>query len=170
MGAFHRTTCDCCVCPMQCVMKQLEDRGPIIISTTVSQEFNLIKSVENFIADTLDGEIPEFFPVCKVTAVGSNALDITTDLKPLRRDIKGKCNCCEDPTTNELVSLGIGTEVSVEFVTQTPGDRFRVPLTGNILSFGEGIVILDNVSDGEGDELPNFAISTCQITNIQKTS
>ncbi|MFS1512548.1 hypothetical protein VQL36_08945 [Chengkuizengella sp. SCS-71B] len=168
MGHFDETICDCCICPMQCVMKQLVDRGPIIISTPVSQELNLITSVENFIAETLDGEIPAFFAVCNVTAVGSSAIDSNTDLKPVRKDVKGECNCCEDPATNQLVSLGIGTEVEVEFITQTNGDEFQIPLTGNILSIGEGIVILDNVIDSEGDPIPNLAISTCKITRIQE--
>ncbi|MDP5275056.1 hypothetical protein [Chengkuizengella axinellae] len=38
MGVFDKTICDCCVCPMQCVMQQLVNRGPVVICTPVSQE------------------------------------------------------------------------------------------------------------------------------------
>ncbi|MDP5275058.1 hypothetical protein [Chengkuizengella axinellae] len=162
MGVFDRTICDCCVCPMQCVMQQLVVNQPdVTISTPVSQVVATINSVENFIADTSVG----FFAVCNVTSVSSDVLGGSTTLKPLKKDVKGECKCCEDPATNELVSLGMGALVEIEFVTQVPGDEFDIPLIGNIANIGEGIVILENVTDGNGFTL-NTAISTCQITRI----
>ncbi|NBI28328.1 hypothetical protein [Chengkuizengella marina] len=167
MGVIDRTICDCCVCPMQCVMKQLitnQDPEAPIIFTPVSQTRVFINSVDNFIADTNMG----FFPVCNVTAVSTILLSSSTLLKPVRNDVKGECKCCEDPATKQLTSLGIGAEVTIEFISG-PG-FFAIPLTGNILKVGEGIVILKNVVDSAGAQVNNIAISTCQITNINPSS
>ncbi|NDI33556.1 hypothetical protein [Chengkuizengella sediminis] len=152
MGHFDRTTCDCCVCPMQCVMQQLVGQTDVAITTPVGDEFNVtINSVDNFIADTSAG----LYAICNVTAVASDALGIDTKLKPVRQDKKGECSCCEDPATNELIKL-INQEVGIEFITNSS----LVMIPGTVLKVGEGIVISELVSSEK------IAISTCQVTRI----
>ncbi|NDI35785.1 hypothetical protein [Chengkuizengella sediminis] len=152
MGQFDRTICDCCVCPMQCVMQQLVGQTDVQIITPVSNEFNItILSVDNFIADTSAG----FYAICNVTAVRSDTLGIDTTLKPVRLDVKGECSCCEDPATNEFIKL-INQEVGIEFISFGSGIS-----QGTVLNVGEGIVISD---DGGGGG--SIAISTCQVTKI----
>ncbi|MFS1512552.1 hypothetical protein VQL36_08965 [Chengkuizengella sp. SCS-71B] len=164
MGQFDRTICDCCVCPMQCVIKQLVGQTDVLISTPVSQEANVtINSVENFIADTDAG----IYSICNVTAVSSATLGTSTTLKPVRQDKKGACSCCENPATNELNKL-VNQNVAIEFITQVPGNVFQIPLEGTILKVGEGIVIL-NPACGQNVGNP-IAISTCQITRIEISS
>ncbi|NBI29005.1 hypothetical protein [Chengkuizengella marina] len=165
MGVFNRTICDCCICPLQSVMKQLVNQTDVLICTPVSAEFNLtINSVDNFIAETSAG----FYALCNVTSVSSSVLGASTNLKPVQQDVKGECNCCEDPSTNQLISLGVGTSVQIEYACESALGSLP-PLSGNILKIGEGIVILENVvSDNTGLILDNTAISTCQLTRIRQ--
>ncbi|NDI33439.1 hypothetical protein [Chengkuizengella sediminis] len=158
MGAFDRTICDCCVCPMQCVMQKLVTRD-VGIATAVSVTPVTINSVENFIANTSQGS----FPICNVTAVGSiPPFDIDLNLKPVQKDIKGKCSCCEDPATNELQQL-IGKEVDLEFIGGIAPFADGNIVTGKVSQVGEGILILSDL----GITFSNAAISTCQITRIE---
>ncbi|MDP5275057.1 hypothetical protein [Chengkuizengella axinellae] len=86
----------------------------------------------------------------------------------MQKDIKSECSCCENPITNELMKFGVNTEVRIEFITESPnGEEFNIPVSGKIVSIGEGIVILNNVLDREGIEVRNLAISTCHITRFE---
>ncbi|MDP5274467.1 hypothetical protein [Chengkuizengella axinellae] len=165
MGVFDKSICDCCVCPMQSVMKGLVETSGISVAffTPNNTFFATLNSAENFVANTNNGMLP----ICNVTAVADDSLDRSTPLKPIQNDSKGECSCCEDPSTNELVSLGVGSRALIEFVKG--GFSFTLPLEGNITNIGEGIVILDNVIDADGSNTPNFAISTCQITRVEGT-
>ncbi|MFS1513096.1 hypothetical protein VQL36_11755 [Chengkuizengella sp. SCS-71B] len=156
MGTFDRTICNCCVCPMQCVMQQLVERE-VDIATPVNVDDVRIISVDNFIANTNEG----LFPICNVTAVGVISPPFDIKLKPVRQDKKGECNCCEDPATNELQQL-IGKEVDLEFIGGIAPFADGNIVTGIVSQVGEGILILSDLGT-----FSNAAISTCQITRIQ---
>ncbi|MFS1513403.1 hypothetical protein VQL36_13300 [Chengkuizengella sp. SCS-71B] len=166
MGAFDRTICDCCVCPMQCVLKQLEglDVGfaTLVSSSTVGSAPLLVK-VEDFIAFTTEG----MYAICEVNAVAVASENFPPiNLKPLHKDKKGECSCCEDPTTNLLKKL-IGQTVSIEALVDP--SVFIAPLPGVIFAVGEGIVLFDTtlVNPMTGELVPvRSAVSTCKITRV----
>ncbi|NBI31215.1 hypothetical protein [Chengkuizengella marina] len=66
MGVFDESKCDCCVCPMQCVLEQLIGREDILLYTTVSVKgVATITGVTNFIVSTTVGD----FPIHQLTLV-----------------------------------------------------------------------------------------------------
>ncbi|WP_162036051.1 hypothetical protein [Chengkuizengella sediminis] len=144
MGAFDRTICDCCVCPMQCVLKQLV-REEVRIFTLDDHDTGTLTNVDNFIA-TLDdnGDILEY-PIGSICAV-SSIEPFDFKLKPIRKNVKGECSCIEDPTT-KLAESKIGKSTTI-----LAGDFND---DGIIIKVGEGIVILL--------EEETTAISSCKI-------
>ncbi|NBI29359.1 hypothetical protein [Chengkuizengella marina] len=164
MGKFDRSVCDCCVCPMQCVMEQLTDReGAVAIATTslFNDVYVTINSADKFLAKTSEGT----YPICNVTAVGIDRVRTASNpnfdltLKPVRVDKKGECSCCEDPATEELLSK-TGKKVRLEY--DSAGGTFFT--LGIVEKVGEGIVTLMNDSPGT---LSHLAISTCHITRVE---
>ncbi|MFS1513387.1 hypothetical protein VQL36_13215 [Chengkuizengella sp. SCS-71B] len=157
MGHFDESICDCCVCPMQCVLEELVEVEGLVIDTPVNNIPTTITGVNDFIASTTDGDIP----VCQITHVEIiNPPDtlITTALsalKPIRKNSKGECACCEDPMTN-LLKFEIGNTFEVEFIGTTG------PFTNEILGVGEGILI--GVDSGPSLFLDIY--STCAITRV----
>ncbi|MDP5275098.1 hypothetical protein [Chengkuizengella axinellae] len=144
MGVFDESKCDCCVCPMQCVLEELEGQDVNFATTTGPPNFSItIIDVDNFIAFTSNGNIP----ICQFTGVVPVDPTITVNIKKQIKKSKGKCACCEDPMTNLLISLK-GQSVQIEFIDGISG--------GIVTEIGEGIVILEN----------NTAISTCAITRV----
>ncbi|NDI33606.1 hypothetical protein [Chengkuizengella sediminis] len=157
MGVFDKSICDCCVCPMQCVLEQLVGVEGLEIDTPVNNIPTTISGVNDFIVSTTDGDIP----VCQITHVEiMNPTDtiITTALsalKPIRKNSKGECACCEDPMTN-LLKFEIGNTFEVEFIGPD------VPFTNEILGVGEGILVgVEN-----GISLFFDIYSTCTITRV----
>ncbi|MFS1511340.1 hypothetical protein VQL36_02710 [Chengkuizengella sp. SCS-71B] len=155
MGVFDEDICDCCVCPMQCVLKELV--GVFVgIDTPIGSTIDTtITDVENFIVSTSDaGDIP----VCQITHVESENFTNTiiarvlSALKPIRKS-KGECACCEDPMTN-LLKFEIGNNFNIEFISP------EGPFPDRILGVGEGIVVgIDGVTFLD-------IYSTCAITKI----
>ncbi|NDI33542.1 hypothetical protein [Chengkuizengella sediminis] len=153
MGVFDKSVCDCCVCPMQCVLEQLTGVD-VAIDTPISRDFTIITSVENFIVSTSDaGDIP----ICQITHVDildpTNTIitNVLSALKPIKNS-KGKCACCEDPMTN-LLRFEIGSLFAIEFIGGIFGTE--------ILGVGEGIVVGPCSGGGSLD-----IYSTCSITRV----
>ncbi|MDP5275996.1 hypothetical protein [Chengkuizengella axinellae] len=163
MGHFDKTICDCCVCPMQCVLEQLV--GEEVDIRTISLESDIVgtlMAVDSFIA-TLDlnnsGELAyiSVSEVCYVEVL----VPFTIKLKDIRKD-KGECSCIEDPVTNLAKSMiGEMKEIIVCNSQQTVGDEGQ---NGRIVNVGEGIVLLFIESAKKGDKLS--AISSCKIEII----
>ncbi|MDP5272667.1 hypothetical protein [Chengkuizengella axinellae] len=160
MGVFDESICDCCVCPMQCVMKQLVGVGLIGIDTPISRVTTIITSVEDFIVSTSDeGDIP----ICQITHVdigdptNTNITQVLSALKSIKNN-KGECACCEDPMTN-LLSSEIGNTFDVEFIS-----TFTSPLPNEIIGVGEGILI--GLEGAAGASLFLNTFSTCSITRV----
>ncbi|MDP5274466.1 hypothetical protein [Chengkuizengella axinellae] len=65
MGVFDESKCDCCVCPMQCVIEQLVGLGDVIgIATPTFVISNVtINKVKDFIVFTDIGDIP----ICQIS-------------------------------------------------------------------------------------------------------
>ncbi|MDP5273250.1 hypothetical protein [Chengkuizengella axinellae] len=161
MGAFDKSICECCIGPMQCVLKQLVGVDLINIQTTTSRLVNnvLITNVKDFIVSTSEiGEIP----VCQITEVfifeaeDSVIKNVLSALKPIKNN-KGECTCCEDPITN-LLNLEIGNTLEIEFIG-TNGSN-----TDEIIGVGEGVVVGLDLSIPEKTCLEIF--STCAITRV----
>ncbi|NDI34649.1 hypothetical protein [Chengkuizengella sediminis] len=150
MGHFDKSICDCCVCPMQCVLEQLAGQTIDFVTTVSSGTTNLI-SVDNFIAFTSIGNIP----ICQFTGVAFNPALIPGGLKlKLISKNKGECACCEDPITNLLISLK-GQFVEIEFIKGSVG--------AIVNDIGEGIIIL---RAPEPTSPILAAISSCSVTKI----
>ncbi|MFS1511920.1 hypothetical protein VQL36_05720 [Chengkuizengella sp. SCS-71B] len=152
MGHFDETTCNCCVCPMQCILEQLvgEENITIFLLSAVTNQGTII-AVDNFIAFFDDGSIVNKIPIhkiCVVQIVG----DFDFKLKPIRKNI-GECSCVEDPATNIAQSM-IGEETPL-----LAGSFFR---DVTIKDVGEGIVI----GTEEGEFMSTVAISSCKIENF----
>ncbi|MDP5274462.1 hypothetical protein [Chengkuizengella axinellae] len=140
MGVFDESKCNCCVCPMQCVLEQLVG-NQIVIATTSGSGGVTLFNVDNFIAFTSEGD----FPICNISAVDLLDVNINIKLKPIRNN-KGRCSCCEDPITNLAKTL-IRQQVGIEFIP-TFG-------AGTIVNVGEGII-----------DFKSFVVSSCFTTRI----
>ncbi|NBI31210.1 hypothetical protein [Chengkuizengella marina] len=152
MGHFDRSICNCCVCPMQCVLKQLMEQQITIdfLRTTFGQitiPFT-INRIEDFIVFTDQGNIA----ICQIVALGS-IMDAEIKLKPIRKDFTGECVCCEDPMTNLLNSMK-KEKISIPSSTITEA---------TIEEVGEGIVLLRDLMTNTGAEFVIGIASTCQL-------
>ncbi|NDI37177.1 hypothetical protein [Chengkuizengella sediminis] len=152
MGVFDKTICDCCVGPMQCVLEQLMGKE-IIFNTFGGSLCFPIMEVKNFI---VSGEVfggqKATIPICNITTIRSlEDEQFTVNLKPIQKNIKGECVCCENPITNFTNSLPRGEEVLIRLFDQT--------VEGTIGDVGQGLVIVE-------EENQNVAVSSCVISFI----
>ncbi|MDP5275096.1 hypothetical protein [Chengkuizengella axinellae] len=61
MGVFDESICDCCVCPMQCVLEQMVNIGEVgILTQTFAEEEVIINQVKDFIAFT-NSDLSNYF-------------------------------------------------------------------------------------------------------------
>ncbi|NBI31214.1 hypothetical protein [Chengkuizengella marina] len=154
MGVFDESKCDCCVCPMQCVLEQLIGREDInLYNTNNITNMITITGVKEFIVSTSAGD----FPIHQIILVQlTNSIDqpITITLKPLKKNVR-ECACCEDPMANLANSMK-GDIVFVEYL-----NNFG-PFQEEILKVGEGIVM----GRFPGDPRFTDIFSTCAITRI----
>ncbi|MDP5275764.1 hypothetical protein [Chengkuizengella axinellae] len=155
MGAFDQSICDCCVCPMQCVLDQLEKVGdPVTISTIRGgTDIVTITNVEDFI---LTGELANqdeiYFPICNVSAVEFNP-ESKIDLKPSVKNT-GVCSCCEDPANKFITAFDKNQIVNINFLDGS--------VSGFVVDVGEGIVVMQG---GNGASFFS-AISICKINQL----
>ncbi|MFS1513382.1 hypothetical protein VQL36_13190 [Chengkuizengella sp. SCS-71B] len=152
MGHFDESICDCCVCPMQCVLEQLVGIDNIgIVTPTFADDGIIINQVKDFIAFTNRGN----FPICQISSV-SNDNSIIPVIKQSIKQSKGVCSCCEDPITNLAKSM-IGKNVNIELISPT-----GVSFFDEIIVVGEGIIV--------GRFPLNFDVieifSSCAVTRI----
>ncbi|MDP5272650.1 hypothetical protein [Chengkuizengella axinellae] len=163
MGVFNDSICNCCVCPMQSVLKQFEGQSLIGLATTNNTFFDLVNgiqvvSVDEFVVSTSIGD----FPICQFSGFvyDSVAVPIEIKLQPIKKN-KGECACCEDPITNVLKSF----EGEVAFVEGiTGGGAFQPAGDTLIEQVGEGIFTIRSID-------PLFptilgAGSSCVITRV----
>ncbi|MFS1513408.1 hypothetical protein VQL36_13330 [Chengkuizengella sp. SCS-71B] len=158
MGIFDESICDCCVCPMQCVLKQLVGANVVMLSkqSAVSGVIEEVKDFIVFISSDGNGQLDQL-PICNVTAVICTSIDrLSPKLKPISNSNKhkGECNCCERPITSLASSL-TGETVDVEFI----GEPLDLDMSITIVNVGKGIL------SGKVSDSP-ILISTCAITRI----
>ncbi|NBI28337.1 hypothetical protein [Chengkuizengella marina] len=157
MGALDRTICDCCVCPMQCVLEQLIDKTVsfFLLGTTGAGQFNdaTIERVEGFKVFTNKG-IVAFHTISFV--ILNFEPNPPIKVKPTKNDI-GECACIEDSTTNLLNSMKKKQVVISDSIS------------GTIDNVGEGIILLKDVSF-LGSCFPLFVISKCFIDTISPST
>ncbi|NDI35640.1 hypothetical protein [Chengkuizengella sediminis] len=155
MGHFDETICDCCVCPMQCVLEQLVGEENIrIFALNGFTEEGTLTGVDNFIALLDAGGIVNKVPIHNICAVRFEGI-FDFKLKPIRKSKSGECSCIEDPITNLAKSM-IGEETPIE-----AGSFSESNVT--IKDVGEGIVIVSFLSGGV---IFTAAISSCKIQNF----
>ncbi|MDP5276363.1 hypothetical protein [Chengkuizengella axinellae] len=156
MGVFDESKCDCCVCPMQCVLKELVglNAGDVgIITPTFVNDNLIINNAKYFTAFTTFGSIP----ISQVTLAATFDPTIPVEInKPIKKS-KGECACCEDPITN-LAKSQIGEIVEIEFVGPELFSSTRV----EIIDVQEGIVIGRNFGNPNETDF----LSSCAITRI----
>ncbi|NBI31217.1 hypothetical protein [Chengkuizengella marina] len=143
MGIFDKTKCDCCVCPMQCVLKELEGETVDISTTTNVLNSVTINEVKDFNLFSSEGIIP----ISQITSA-SILPPIQVKLKPIRIS-KGECSCCEDPIT-KLLSTLIGKVVEI-------GIEPNFIVFGTVSEVGQGNVNIENVA----------YVSTCSIIKVR---
>ncbi|MDP5275766.1 hypothetical protein [Chengkuizengella axinellae] len=157
MGHFDETICDCCVCPMQCVLDQLRNtENPVVIFTTTLGNFDLtITEVNDFIVSGTGagGGTVRNFPICNVSGVSNIPLSRQVKLKPNRTSVKGECSCCEDPTNQLLRTLSREQLFNLRFLVGTA--------IGFISDIGEGIVMIQSQ-----DGTMKTAVSICSLNRI----
>ncbi|NDI33624.1 hypothetical protein [Chengkuizengella sediminis] len=154
MGHFDESICDCCVCPMQCVLEQLvgEEVAILISSLPEADLDGTLIAVNNFIA-TLDLEGNNIqIAVNDICAVGVEGI-FDFKLKPIRKSV-GECSCTEDPITNVAKSM-IGESKGIAVC--------NILTTGVIIDVGEGIVIMSIEGMGSAN---TAAFSSCKIGAI----
>ncbi|MDP5275656.1 hypothetical protein [Chengkuizengella axinellae] len=155
MGQFDKTICDCCVCPMQCVLEQLIGQFVGIITTREGNELT-INNVDDFTVFATDGANQNYsIPICNVSAVFSIPISLQIELKPSRTNVKGECSCCEDPTNRLLNTLSRSQELEFTFLNGST--------SGFIRDIGEGIVLVESGGFLE-------AISICYLNKINTPS
>ncbi|MDP5275567.1 hypothetical protein [Chengkuizengella axinellae] len=147
MGVFQENICDCCVCPMQCVLQQFI-RENVVIRTLFTQVRVMISSVKDFnvIGSDPDSGIPICVPISQILSFLPEESKLVT-LKSIRKNVKGDCACIEDSLTNKLTKK-INDNVNI-------GSGFNDLISGTITQVGEGIVIVEN------EVSQQFIISTC---------
>ncbi|NDI33420.1 hypothetical protein [Chengkuizengella sediminis] len=150
MSIFNKTKCDCCVCPMQFVLKQLVGQTNVRIFTPSGSFSTNIIDVNEFILFTTDGDVP----ICNISAVRLEGFQEITLEPPIKNSV-GVCSCCEDPMTNILKSH-IGGTAFIEIISPTGN------IAADIIDVGEGIVFVNDPST----TIFFFVISTCAITRI----
>ncbi|NDI35336.1 hypothetical protein [Chengkuizengella sediminis] len=160
MGVFDENLCDCCVCPMECVLKELvgvSAQQILIIPNTVDEfVFQEISDVKDFLLFSTD----QVLPISNILSIRFLDNDISVidnienriKLKPIKKS-NGECSCIENKTTNFLKTM-IGKDIQ----RITPG--FNLP--GTIIDVGKGIV----VARGNPDNRVLSIISTCRISRI----
>ncbi|WP_162037034.1 hypothetical protein [Chengkuizengella sediminis] len=155
MGVFDESICDCCVCPMQCVLEQLIGKEVgINVSSSGVELFVIIQieEVKNFIVSGTDENgVRINFPICKIVSVTPPSEAFPLNLKPIQKSTKGECVCCEDPITDLANSLS-GRKVTI---FPFPEDIVT------ICEVGEGIVIVQSQED-----MIKMVLSSCFILSI----
>ncbi|NBI31218.1 hypothetical protein [Chengkuizengella marina] len=152
MGHFNENFCDCCVCPMQCVLEQLVDKDiNLLISSFPEADLDgTLISVNKFISTIQDSNGDIFrLTVSDICAAGIEE-EFNFKLNPIRKS-KGECSCIEDPITKLAQSM-IGESTSVVLCNSL--------LTGKIINVGDGIVVMSVVDMGT---LNTFVFSSCKI-------
>ncbi|MDP5275655.1 hypothetical protein [Chengkuizengella axinellae] len=161
MGVFDESKCECCVCPMQRVLKKImeqTDQTVSIITTTNRSDDVTITDIKDFIlfgTQSFEGGviIDVYFPICNVSAVEFSP-SLQLQLTPSKDNLKGECTCCEDPANKLLNRLSRSEMFSISYL-----DGLLNQAT--IVEVGEGIVIIFDAFSGNLQ-----AISICQINEI----
>ncbi|MFS1513394.1 hypothetical protein VQL36_13250 [Chengkuizengella sp. SCS-71B] len=155
MGVFDKSICDCCVCPMQCVLEQLKgeririgflsNQGSFSFSNPTNvnrvENFILFTDSDDYAIHTIDFIILDFVP------------DPQIQLKPIKNSL-GECACIEGPMTNLLESR----------INQTV--RINRSIEVNIVKVGQGIVSVKDIV-ASADNFPFGLFSTCSISQIR---
>ncbi|MFD3156147.1 hypothetical protein ACFIJ5_04715 [Haloimpatiens sp. FM7330] len=152
--------CDCCVKPMEHLLKQFTPGSPIDVITDSGIEYTnwwytvtfvcVYKSILTIkVEDYYDYKYIVKIPICHISAIWSPEISNADLLENECKSKKGFCKCCEKPTRNQL-GCYCGLNVWICF-------QGYYCAYGEITKVSDGIVILDD----------DIAISTCKITSIE---
>ncbi|MDP5277180.1 hypothetical protein [Chengkuizengella axinellae] len=160
---FEKSICDCCVCPMQFVLEQYKGEE-VFIRTDLGSSLIQITEVNNFIVSGIDtfslgSNNPIQISICNIVFVSPSSATKIPNVKPIQKNTKGECFCCEDPITNVANALE-GKEVII----------FGVPDDSSLIieKVGEGIVAGTFVSSPPDLFGPTIIFSSCKIGGIEE--
>lgn len=161
------TICDCCVKPMENVLKQLKGENNVIILTTSGTEGikGKIICVKDSIVtmDVTSGSNQGIYtiPICQITEVIHPMVQSLYLFKPCGCQRTGECRCCECSLRKKLEKFKkMATNVKFLVVGLPAGD-FSGDAT--IVKVGEGIVVFKIREN-------YFAVSICKITELLKVN
>ncbi|MDP5275566.1 hypothetical protein [Chengkuizengella axinellae] len=140
MGVFQENLCDCCVCPMQCALKQFEGESILVVTTIdliggVALPVDNV-SVQDFNLTGMNGDNFICFPINQILFFTTQTPRPIT-LKPNKQNAKGNCACIENAATNKF---------NVNELVNMSG-----LITGIVTNVGEGVVVIND----------SFIASTC---------
>ncbi|SIR09685.1 hypothetical protein SAMN05878482_102980 [Peribacillus simplex] len=153
--------CDCCVSPLQFVLRQLI--GQRVILATIADErdqpprffeFTII-AVNDFLVTVTNGSTTFVVNISDVIGVGFLPPERTINLLP-PVNIGCECDCRERPIRQLLDTL-INSTVNLLVSNGSTGANFTVQQTGLGIVLGTLLI---------NDTLYRFAISTCKITAV----
>ncbi|NDI33588.1 hypothetical protein [Chengkuizengella sediminis] len=147
---FAKSICDCCVSQMQFVLEQFRGEEVLIVPEFFGSFTIQITEVKNFIVSGLSSGNPIHIAICNIVSVSPLSTTRIPDVKPIQKNTKGECVCCEDPMTNVANTLK-GKEVCISS-----------PFPVIIEKVGEGIVVGTFVSSGS-----TIIFSSCKIGGIE---
>jgi len=164
-SATSSCLCDCCVIPLQSVLKQLN--GQTVIICTVADTPNVtpliflyeVVAVNDFLV-TVTGVAGTFtINISDVIGVGFLPPGPTINLLPPVTS-GGECDCRERPIRQLLDTL-INSTTNLLTINGSVSVNFNVEQTG--LGIVLGTLLID---PGNPDSVTRFAISTCKITAV----
>ncbi|WP_113928053.1 hypothetical protein [Bacillus sp. P14.5] len=151
--------CDCCVGPMENVLRQLVGRTVSIgtIDNTNGQYNNaVINSVNDFIVTFRQGSAVIALPICLVVGVQAPEVQTATLMPAPVGGRGGECDCCERPVREFFDEI---TEADVDVL----GPAFNNLQNTIILETGEGIIKVR-------DNNRFIALSLCKVSEIKNFS
>lgn len=161
--------CDCCVSPLQSVLRQLV--GQTVILSTVADAPNVpplfflftIIEVNDFLVTVTDGTTTFMVNISDVTGVGFLLPGPTINLST---PVNYGCECdCRERPIRQLLDTLIGSTVNLLAINGSIAADFNVEQTG--LGIVLGTLLID---PGNPDSIVRFAISTCKITAVGQSN
>jgi hypothetical protein len=153
--------CDCCVSPLQSVLKQLV--GQTVILATIVDQVNAppffflftITKVNDFLVTVTDGATTYAVNISDVIGVGFLPPGPTINLLP---PVGSGCECdCRERPIRQLLGTLIGSTVNLLVSDGDTATNFNVEQTG--LGIVLGTLQINS-------DIFRFAISTCKITAV----
>ncbi|WP_461205419.1 hypothetical protein [Clostridium sp. DL1XJH146] len=150
--------CDCCVRPVEYVLKQLIGKGEVKIWTSSIIEFTgiICEVCDSLVTFNENVEGIIVIPICQIIEIKNDCLQSIDLLKPCCRKRTGECRCCECPLRKKFEEYQQG---NLKVIYRFIGDPAPIPTAAAVVKVGEGVVILF-------DGTVYYAVPICKITSV----